>query len=61
MGFNTNDAKSFEDMAEEQEVVNATPATEPATDVAEEPVVTEAGDKPCDCTECDCKETPKAE
>ena len=50
MGFNTNDAKSFEDMAQEQENAEAKTANtvESAT----------ADDKPCECTDenCDCKD-----
>jgi hypothetical protein len=57
MGFNTNDATSFEDMAAEQEVVK-TPATEPATEeVVETEATEEVADKPCDCKNCDCKNT----
>jgi len=58
MGINKNDATSFEEMAQEQE----TPVTEATAPVAETTEPTEAGDKACDCTDCDCTaETPKAE
>jgi len=57
MGINKNDATSFEEMAEEQVAQETPVAAEP---VAEATEPTEAGDK-CDCTDCDCKETPKAE
>jgi hypothetical protein len=52
MGMNKNDATSFEEMAEEQAVAEtAVEATE----------TTEVVESACDCSDCDCKETPKAE
>jgi len=63
MGMNKNEAKSFEEMVEEQASAASAPAVEPVAEapvaLAEEP--TQEGDKPCDCENCDCKETPKAE
>ena len=57
MGINKNDATSFEDMANEMEA-KATEATEPVTtDEVVETEPTQEGDKPCNCENCDCKNT----
>ena len=71
MGFNTNDAKSFDEMAEEQAVAASSAPAEPVAEVTDETTEPTVGDKPCDCNEpcadedcteagCDCT-TPKAE